>query len=109
MILKPYRSINPKGRVPLEINIRKQIWLLLPLYRNPSQNQTYYVENLTRIVDCHSAYERVLITGDFSMEVTDKNLIPLIEAYELYRNGHILNQEGGDVLISCSQIENTLS
>ena len=26
----------------------------------------------------------MLITGDFNMKVTDKNLIPFIEAYELY-------------------------
>ena len=59
--------------------------MLLPLYRNPSQNQAYFVENLRRIVDRYSAsYERVLITGDFNMEVTNKNLIPLNEAYELY-------------------------
>ena len=37
--------------VPIEINIRKQKWLLLPLYRNPSQNQAYFVEHLTRVVD----------------------------------------------------------
>ena len=43
------------------------------------------VENLTRTVDRYSAsYEWVLITGDLNMEVTDKNLIPHIEAYELY-------------------------
>ena len=68
--------------VPKDINIWKQK-LLLPLNRNASQNQAYFVGNLTSIVDRYSAsYERVLITGDFNMEVTDKNLIALIEAYE---------------------------
>ena len=53
--------------------------------RRPSQKQAYFVENLTRIVDRYFASnERVLITGDFNIEVTDKNLIPLIEAYEFY-------------------------
>ena len=70
--------------VHIEINIRKQKWLFLQLYRNPSQNQVFFAENLTRIVDRYSAsYMRVLITADLNMEVTDKNMIPLVEAYEL--------------------------
>ena len=83
--LKDFKIPSDIQIIPIEINIRKQKWLLQPLYRNPSQNQAYFVENLTRIVDHFSAsYERVLITGDFNMEVTGKNLVPLIEAYELY-------------------------
>ena len=70
--------------VHIEINIRKQKWLFLQLYRNPSQNQVFFAENLTRIVDRYSAsYMRVLITADLNMEVNDKNMIALVEAYEL--------------------------
>ena len=71
--------------VPVEINIRKQKWLLLPVYRNPSQNQTYFVDNISRIIDRYSASrENLLILGDFNMEVNDTALVPLVEAYKLY-------------------------
>ena len=71
--------------VSIEINIRKQRWLILPLHRNPSQNQTYFVDNISRIMYRYSAArENVLILGDFNMEVNDNALVPLVEEYRLY-------------------------
>ena len=83
--LKDLEIPNDIEVVPIEINIRKQKWLLLPLYRNPLQNQTYFVDNISRIIDRYSAArENVLILGDFNMEANDKALVPLVEAYKLY-------------------------
>ena len=71
--------------VPIEINIRKEKWLLLPVYRNPSQNKTYFVDNISRITGRYSASRKnLLILGDFNMEVKDNALAPLVEAYKLY-------------------------
>ena len=71
--------------VPIESNIRKQNWLLLPVYRNPSQSKTYFVDNISRITDRYSAFrENLLILGDFNMEVNDNALTPLVEAHKLY-------------------------
>lgn len=68
----------------MEINIRKKV-VIVALYRNPSQNQEYFVDYLSRIIDRYSAsYESVLITGDFNIEVNDKALIPHIETYNLH-------------------------
>ena len=70
--------------IPIEINIRKQKWLLLPIYRSPSQDPRYFVDNVCRIIDGYTlSRENVLLIGDFNMEVGDRALSPLINAYQL--------------------------
>ena len=71
--------------IPIEINIRKQKWLLLPIYRSPTQDPCYFVDNVCRIIDGSTlSRENVLIIGDFNMEVGDRALSPLINAYHLF-------------------------
>ena len=36
---------NDIQTIPIELNIRKQKWLLLPIYRSPSQDPRYFIEN----------------------------------------------------------------
>ena len=71
--------------IPIEINIRKQKWLLLPIYRNPTQDPRYFIDNVSRIIDKHTpSCENFLIIGDFNMEVGDKAMSTLISTYQLY-------------------------
>ena len=71
--------------IPIEINIRKQKWLLLPIYRSPTQDPCYFVDNVCRIIDGYAlSRENVLLIGDFNMEVGDRALSPLINTYHLF-------------------------
>ena len=71
--------------IPIEINIRKQKWLLLPIYRSPTQDPFYFVDNVCRIIDGYAlSRENVLLIGDFNMEVGDRALSPLINTYHLF-------------------------
>ena len=60
----------------LEINIRLRKWLIVGLYNHPSQNNSLFLENmskdLSRFLD---SYENRTLLGDFSMTPGDKNLI----------------------------------
>ena len=53
----------------VEINLRKQKWVVIGIYRPPSMNVTYFLEHLSRVIDCYyKKYERVIIMGDFNIE-----------------------------------------
>ena len=63
---------------------RKQKWLVSPIYRSPTQDPRYFVDNVCRIIDGYTlSRENVLLIGDFNMEVGDRALDPLINAYHL--------------------------
>ena len=70
--------------IPFELNIRKQKWLLLPIYRPPNQNMSFFVEQISKLIDKLGRYDNVLVLGDFNMEPNDKNLSPLLEEHNLY-------------------------
>ena len=37
--------------VPFEVNLRKEKWLVISIYRPPSQNSEYFLNNLTKMTD----------------------------------------------------------
>ena len=37
--------------IPVEISIKIQKWLFIPMYRNPRQDPIYFADNLSRIID----------------------------------------------------------
>ena len=66
--------------VPTEINDRKQIWLMLPIYRPPQQISGYFVEEISKLIDSYSKYEN----GDFEFEPGDNALSSTIHDDYLY-------------------------
>ena len=69
--------------VPIEINVRKQKWLMLPIYR-PPQNSGYFVEEISKLIDKCSRYENVIVFGDFNLEPGGKALSSIIQDHDLY-------------------------
>ena len=71
--------------IPIEIDIRKQKWLLLPLNSNPRQGPKYFVDNLGRIIDKYTpSRDNVLIIGDFNIVIGDNVMSTLIITYQLF-------------------------
>ena len=70
--------------VPIKINVRKQKWLMLPIYRPPQQNSGYFVEEISKLIDTYSRYENVIVLGDFNLEPGDKALSSIIQDHDLY-------------------------
>ena len=59
----------------VEINLRKQKWILLGIYRLPSLNEKYFFDHLSRVVDYYSRkFERLVIIGDFNCEPSDEHV-----------------------------------
>ena len=69
--------------IPFDINVRKQKWLLLPIYRPPHRYQAYFTEQLSQLLDRLPGFESVLVLGDFKMEPNNQHLCSLLEKHDL--------------------------
>ena len=82
--LKGIRVPNDIQIIPIEINLRKMKWLVLPIYRPPKQKETYVIEQLCSLLDNHTKYENIILLGDFNMEASDETMMPLISGHNLH-------------------------
>ena len=70
--------------VPFEINLRKEKWLVISIYRSP-HNREYFLNNLTKMIDLFAdTYDNYLIMGDFNMEPSDPSLKAFLNSNNLY-------------------------
>ena len=57
----------------VEMNLKKQKWALMGIYRPPNMNERYFLDHLSRVIDYYSKkYDRVVIMGDFNSEPSDE-------------------------------------
>ena len=55
--------------VPFEINLRKGKWLVIPVYRPPSQKSEYFSNESDKMIDYFSVnYDNLAIIGDFNLD-----------------------------------------
>ena len=83
--------------IPIELNLRTKKWLLLPIYRPPHQNPTYFKENLQRAIDFLSTtYDNIITLGDFDMDVNEAAIRSIMEDNGLVNQARRqLNWNGG--------------
>ena len=61
--------------IPFELNLRKEKWLVISIYRPPSQDSEFFLNSLTVILDHFTkVYDNYLIMGDVNLEPHDKRL-----------------------------------
>jgi len=72
--------------IPMEINLRKRVWLILNIYRNPTQNIAYFLENVYESILFYSKYENIIIMGDFNLEPDNPELAYFMESNSLYNH-----------------------
>jgi len=54
--------------VPIELRLKKDRWLAIFIYRPPSQNLEYFLDNLSRLLDFYSDYKNCILMGDFNKD-----------------------------------------
>ena len=71
--------------IPIEINLRKSKWLLIPIYRPPYTSEKVFTENLSRVIDFYSfKYENIITLGDFNMEATSNTLSNFMKEHQFH-------------------------
>ena len=69
----------------IEINLKKQKWVLIGIYRPPDMNETYFLDELSKVIDLYSKrYDRIVIMGDFNSEPSDKPIETFCDGYNLH-------------------------
>ena len=84
--LTQYLLPNDIQAIAIELNLRKEKWLVVSIYKPPSQNNKYFLEELTKMIDYYSnIYEKQVIMGDFNIESNNKVLTDFMDEH-LYIN-----------------------
>ena len=69
----------------VELNLRKQKWVVMGVYRPPNMNERYFLDHLSRVIDYYSRkYDRVVIMGDFNSEPSDEPIETFCGSYSLH-------------------------
>ena len=69
----------------VELNLKKQKWVLIGLYRPPNMNERYFLDHLSRVIDYYSTkYDRIVIMGDFNSEPSDEPIETFCGSYNLH-------------------------
>ena len=56
---------------PVEMNLKKQKWLVAAIYTPPPKCKNYFITELAKVLDkCRSNFEKIEALGDFNMEPT---------------------------------------
>ena len=59
---------NDIQNIVIELNLRKQKWLVIAIYHPPSQGESYFLDCLSDIIDQYSSkYDRIVCIGDFNI------------------------------------------
>ena len=71
--------------ISFELNLRKERWMFLCIYRPPAQNKQYFLDNLTMIVDHYSSiYDNHIILGDLNLEPDSPILVSFMQSLNLF-------------------------
>ena len=62
----------------LELNFRRNKWLLMGTYHPPSQSTDYYYMEVGKALDVYrNTYDNLLLIGDFNEKESDSNTLNL--------------------------------
>ena len=72
--------------VLVEITLKKSKWLVISIYRPPSQKLDYFLQNLSQIVDFYN-YKNCVIVGDFNADPNSPLLCSFMD--EMCLHNHV--------------------
>lgn len=73
--------------IPVELNLRKEKWILFAIYRPPKQCLTSFLLTLSSSIDFYTrTYDNILVMGDFNAEPQSPNLASFCEKHGLYNH-----------------------
>ena len=83
--LSTHNISNDIQVIPFELNLRKEKWMFMCIYKPPKQNNQYFLENLSSIADHYSSiYDNYTFLGDFNMEPKCPALSSFMQSFNLF-------------------------
>ena len=86
----PSKTVNVEGIVKeckialIDFSIKTRKWLFIGLYKPPSQNENYFLDNLSLIINwLNCQYENFMLIGDFNMTTENENLEVFMNSFGL--------------------------
>ena len=68
----------------IEVNLHKKKWILFGTYRPPSQNVSYFLDELGKAIDHYSSHcENFIALGDFNIGVEHQKMKSFMEIFHL--------------------------
>ena len=68
----------------LKVYVQCSKWLFVGFYKPPSQNEEFFISNLSKTINAFSAkYENILLMGDFNLTIKNKHLEELLNLFNL--------------------------
>ena len=65
----PCKSFTTK----IEVNVQNSKWLFVGCYKLPSQNEEFFISNLSKTINAFSTkYYNILLMGDFNLTIENK-------------------------------------
>ena len=62
--------------IPFELNLRKEKWLFVSVYKQPLQSNSYFLNTLNYLLDFYSdIYDNKVVYGDLNLEPTNPVMI----------------------------------
>ena len=67
--------------IPFELNLRKEKWLIVSIYKPPLQNNSDFLDTLNDLLYFYSGiYNNKVVFGDFNLEPTNPVMINFIDS-----------------------------
>ena len=82
--LKNFSLPNDIQFIPVELRLKSHKWLIIFIYRNPSQILSYFLEQMSYLLDFYSNIERYMLIGDFNCDPSDPCLDNFMRENNLY-------------------------
>ena len=71
--------------IPFEINLRKEKWLFVSIYKPPSQSNQYFLDLLGDLLDFHSQdYDNKVVLENFNLEPSNPSIVLFMNSQNLF-------------------------
>ena len=83
-VLTSFSTTADTQIIVFEINLRKEKWLFVAIYKPPSLNSQYFLDTLSDLLDFYSNhYDSKIILGDFNLKPTDPLIMSFLNEHDL--------------------------
>ena len=83
-IVEDHQMSNDIESIFIELNFRRNKWLLMGTYHPPSQCTKYFYSEVGKALDVYNnTYDNILLLGDFNEKESDTNTTNFMENYNL--------------------------